>query len=180
MFKPKLTLFVGRRQYVQCPSSVAAATAAYPFYRQGKFAAGNVAGTAAYYGTQAAGADKFADAVLGDTKKEKELAAKENRKSQPIQKPNFAPPTSRPAQSVIRDPDNPGRETVGYLVKKTDPTTGQVTTGYKASQGPESLQYDSTNPLERIGRTFFPGAYKEHDRRQKAKDLTNVKTRGYK
>ena len=112
--------------------------------------------------------------------KEKELAAIKNRESQPIQKPNFAPPTSRPAQSVIRDPDNPKRETVGYLVKKTDPKTGQVTTGYKAGQGPESLQYDSTNPLERIGRTFFPGAYKEHDRRQKAKDLTNVKTRGYK
>ena len=162
------------------PSSAAAAVAAAPFYRQGKFAAGNVAGTAAYYGTQAAGADKFADAVLGDTAKEKELAGIENRKTQPMQKPNFAPPTSRQAQSVIRDPDNPKRETVGYLVKKTDPTTGQVTTGYKAGQGPESLQYDSSNPLERIGRTFFPGAYKEHDRRQKAKDLTKVKTRGYK
>lgn len=162
------------------PSSAAAAVAATPFYRSGKFGAGNVAATAAYTAAQAGGADKFADAVLGDTAKEKELAGIENRKTQPIQKPNFAPPQSRPSQSVIRNPDNPKRETVGYLVKKTDPTTGQVTTGYKAGQGPESLQYDSTNPLERIGRTFFPGAYKDHDRRVKAQDLTNVKTRGYK
>ena len=65
-------------------------------------------------------------------------------------------------------------------MKKTDPTTGQVTTGYKAGQGPESLQYDSTNPLERIGRTFFPGAYKESDKLKKAQDLSNLKTRGYK
>jgi len=50
-----------------------------------------------------------------------------------------------------------GQSTVGHLAFKN----GQAV--YKAGQSAQSLAKTSSNPLERIGRSLFAGAYKQHD-----------------
>lgn len=69
--------------------------------------------------------------------------------------------------SVVTDPTT-GKKDVGYLARKG----GQVV--YKRGQDPSSLAQTSTNPLERIGRSLFAGAYKQHDTAQAAKKLAQA------
>ena len=66
--------------------------------------------------------------------------------------------------SVVTDPTT-GKKEVGYLARKG----GQVT--YKRGADPTSLAKTSTNPLERIGRSLFAGAYKQHDAKMAAAKL---------
>jgi hypothetical protein len=64
----------------------------------------------------------------------------------------------------------------------TDPKTGKKETGYLAYKGGKAvykradtsnaaLAKTSSNPLERVGRTLFSGAYKQHDIKQQAAKL---------
>lgn len=58
-----------------------------------------------------------------------------------------------------------GQSTAGHLAFKDGKAV------YKAGPSPQSLAQTSTNPLERIGRTFFPGAYKQQDIQSQQKAL---------
>jgi hypothetical protein len=60
---------------------------------------------------------------------------------------------------------NPQTGKAGYLAYKG----GQAT--YKTAADPSTLAKTSTVPLERIGRTFFPGAYAKQDAAAKAAQL---------
>jgi len=85
-----------------------------------KAGAGLVAGTAAQLGGQA-----LFDKLAGQTPTQKAAAAKAYRQSQRFQKGEWADQPgmgfdTRPLQTVIKDPKT-GKETVGYLTKKTIP-----------------------------------------------------------
>ena len=61
--------------------------------------------------------------------------------------------------SVVTDPTT-GKKEVGYLAYKDGKAV------YKRGQDPSSLAKTSSNPLERIGRSLFPGAYVDHDKKK--------------
>ena len=61
--------------------------------------------------------------------------------------------------SVVTDPTT-GKDEVGYLAYKDGKAV------YKRGQDPSSLAKTSSNPLERIGRSLFPGAYVDHDKKK--------------
>jgi hypothetical protein len=66
--------------------------------------------------------------------------------------------------SVVTDPTTNKKE-VGYLAYKDGKAV------YKRGQDTSSLAQTSSNPLERIGRSLFPGAYVDHDKKQSATKL---------
>lgn len=70
--------------------------------------------------------------------------------------------------SVVTDPTT-GNQEVGYLAFKDGKPV------YKRAADPKTLRKTSSNPLERIGRTLFKGAYKEHDAAQKQKALKKAR-----
>lgn len=129
------------------------------------------------------------DVAAGATKQQKATMAKLNRQSQKMQsvvKPNVSKsvtstgdivtrttavdPTKLAKQKVIKDKS--GKERVGYLVKKGG------TYGYKTGADPSTLAKTSSNPLERIGRTLFPGAYVQSDEAARKKRVAALKAKG--
>lgn len=65
--------------------------------------------------------------------------------------------------SLVRGPG--GRDQVGYLAFKGGKAV------YKRSADPSTLARTSSNWAERFGRTYFSGAYKEHDKKMAAQKL---------
>jgi hypothetical protein len=68
-------------------------------------------------------------------------------------------------KSVVKDPKT-GKAEVGYLAYKDGKAVYK-----RADTSNAALAKTSSNPLERVGRTLFAGAYKEHDAKQKAEKL---------
>jgi hypothetical protein len=64
--------------------------------------------------------------------------------------------------SVVKDPKT-GKAEVGHLAYKDGKAVYK-----RADTSNAALAKTSSNPLERIGRTLFSGAYKQHDAKQKA------------
>ena len=69
--------------------------------------------------------------------------------------------------SVVTGPK--GKQETGYLAYKG----GQAV--YKRAQSPQSLAQTSSNPLERIGRSLFAGAYKKSDAAAAAQKLAQAR-----
>lgn len=69
--------------------------------------------------------------------------------------------------SVVRGPG--GKEEVGHLAIKD----GEAV--YKRAADPKTLAKTSSNPFEIIGRSFFAGAYKEHDRKMAQQALQRAR-----
>jgi hypothetical protein len=67
--------------------------------------------------------------------------------------------------SVVTDPKT-GKKEVGHLAYKDGKAVYK-----RADTSNAALAKTSSNPLERVGRTLFAGAYKEHDAKQKAEKL---------
>lgn len=72
--------------------------------------------------------------------------------------------------SVVKDPKT-GKLDTGYLAFKTDPKTGKKQATYKRAADPSTLAQTSSNPLERIGRSIAPGAYKAQDEKARQQRL---------
>lgn len=70
--------------------------------------------------------------------------------------------------SVVTDPKT-GKQEVGHLAYKG----GQAV--YKRAADPSTLAQTSSNPLERVGRSLFAGAYKKQDEAQKQKELEKAR-----
>lgn len=70
--------------------------------------------------------------------------------------------------SVVTDPKT-GKQEVGHLAYKG----GQAV--YKRAADPSTLAQTSSNPLERVGRSLFAGAYKKQDEAQKQKALEKAR-----
>ena len=62
-----------------------------------------------------------------------------------------------------------GKRVAGYAAKQCN----QIV--YKAGPSAQSLAKTSSNPLERVGRSLFAGAYKAHDAKQAAKKLATAR-----
>ena len=62
-----------------------------------------------------------------------------------------------------------GKRVAGYAAKQGN----QIV--YKAGPSAQSLAKTSSNPLERVGRSLFAGAYKAHDAKQAAKKLATAR-----
>jgi len=112
------------------------------------------------------GGEKIGSAVLGASQKDKDWMKWANRKNQ-------AGTTAADAtfksgnKAVIKDKE--GKERVGYLAYKDGKEV------YKHANDPKSLQYTSSNPLERLGRTFLPGMYKGKDEEERKRRVAALK-----
>lgn len=73
--------------------------------------------------------------------------------------------------SVVTDPKT-GKKEVGHLAYKDGKAVYK-----RADTSNAALAKTSSNPLERIGRTLFAGAYKQHDAEMKAKKLKTAAER---
>lgn len=129
------------------------------------------------------------DYAAGATAQQKAAMTKLNRQSQRMQsvvkpkveksvastgdiitKTTAVDPTKLAKTKVIKDTS--GKERVGYLAKKGD------TYGYKHGADPSTLAKTSSNPLERIGRSLFPGAYVQSDEVVRKKKVAALKAKG--
>ena len=112
------------------------------------------------------GGEKIGSAVLGASQKDKDWMKWANRKNQ-------AGTTAADAtfksgnKAVIKDKE--GKDRVGYLAYKDGKPV------YKYANDPKSLQYTSSNPLERLGRTFVPGMYKGKDEEARKRRVATLK-----
>jgi len=112
------------------------------------------------------GGEKIGSAVLGASKKDKDWMKWANRKNQ-------AGTTAADAtfkagnKAIVKDKE--GKERVGYLAYKDGKPV------YKYANDPKSLQYTSSNPLERLGRTFLPGMYKGKDEEARKRRVAALK-----
>ena len=70
--------------------------------------------------------------------------------------------------SVVTDPKT-GKQEVGHLAYKGGKAV------YKRAADPSTLAQTSSNPLERVGRSLFAGAYKKQDQAQKQKALEKAR-----
>ena len=149
---------------------------------------GSAALGVAGYTAGSALAGKAFDVAAGATAKQKAEIAKQSRVKQKMQsvvrptktttvqsgdivtRRTAVDPTKLAKTKVIRDKS--GKERVGYLVKKGG------TYGYKTGTDPSTLAKTSSNPLERIGRTFFPGAYVQSDEAARKKRVAALKAKG--
>jgi len=77
------------------------------------------------------------------------------------------------SKKVITDPVT-GKERVGYLAFKTD-TSGQKQAVYKTGDTTQDLARTSTNPLERLGRTYAPSLYAKSDAANQRRQLGNAR-----
>jgi hypothetical protein len=158
--------------------------------------AGGVAGTAIApgagtaiggYAGQAAGgaaADKAFDTVAGANAVQRKAIATTNRKSQAggAIKGIGGKTTFDTKKNTITTGTGAQRKTaqLGKTSVVTDPKTGKQEVGNLAYKGgkavykrsdTKSLAQTSSNPLERIGRSLFAGAYKQSDAANAAKKL---------
>jgi hypothetical protein len=69
--------------------------------------------------------------------------------------------------SVVTDPKT-GKKDVGYLAYQGGKAV------YKRAADPSTLAQTSSNPLERIGRTLFAGAYKQKDAEAASRNLAKA------
>jgi hypothetical protein len=150
-------------------------------------AAGSVAGPVGSVGGAVGGsmaASKAFDVAAGANAKERKAIATANRKGQSggalkgvggkttfDTKKNTITSGGKTAQlgktSVVTDPKT-GKQEVGNLAYKDGKAV------YKRSDT-KSLAQTSSNPLERIGRSLFAGAYKKSDAANAAKNLAKAR-----
>ena len=146
--------------------------------------AGTVAG--AVGGSMAA--SKAFDVAAGANAKERKAIATANRQSQSggAIKGIGGKTTFDTKKNTITTGTGSQRKTaqLGKTSVVTDPKTGKQDTGYLAYKGgkavykradTKSLAKTSSNPLERIGRSLFAGAYKKSDAANAAKKLATAR-----
>lgn len=142
-------------------------------------AGGSVAGPVGTIAGGAGGAmaaDAAFDVVAGANAKTRAAMAKANRERQAGKQivGTGGPTTFDTKRNTITTGDKTVKLAKTSVV--TDPTTGNKEVGYlaykdgkavyKRGQDPSSLAKTSSNPLERIGRSLFPGAYVDHDKKK--------------
>lgn len=124
---------------------------------------GGIAGGIAGY----AGGAELGKALPGASERDKEWMKWANRKVQ-------AGTTADAAQFKVNNKavitDKSGKERVGYKAYQGGKEV------YKHGADPSSLKYTSSNPLERLGRTFLPGMYKASDEAARQRRVQAVKT----
>lgn len=141
-------------------------------------AAGSVAGPIGSIGGATAGsmaASKAFDVAAGANAKERKAMATANRQRQAgtAIKGIGGPTSFDTKKNTITTGSGSQRKTVGLAKTGVVQRGGQSTAGhlaykggkavYKAGPSAQSLAKTSSNPLERIGRSLFAGAYKQHD-----------------
>ncbi len=141
-------------------------------------AAGSVAGPAGSIGGSVAGsmaASKAFDVAAGANAKERKAMATANRQRQAgtAIKGIGGPTSFDTKKNTMTTGSGSQRKTVGLAKTGVVQRGGQSTAGhlaykggkavYKAGPSAQSLAKTSSNPLERIGRSLFAGAYKQHD-----------------
>ena len=153
---------------------------------------GTVVGGVAGQTVGAAAADKAFDTVAGANAAERKAIATTNRKSQSGGEIKGIGGTTSFSQkkpggaAFISTGSGPQRKTVELAKTSvvTDPRTGKQEVGYLAFQGgkavykradTKSLAQTSSNPFERIGRTFAAGAYKDNDAKLAAAKLATAR-----
>ena len=135
-----------------------------------------------FLGSAAAGylGQTASQGIVGASKSDKKWMQWANRSVQQGTAPKNA--TSRTgSRAVVRDANN--KERVGYLAYKDGKPV------YKHGNDPSSLQYTSSNPLERIGRTigssdslgpvsnWFKGYYSRKDEATRKRDVAAQRTK---
>ena len=135
-----------------------------------------------FIGSAAAGylGQTASQGIVGASKSDKDWMQWANRSVQQGTAPKNA--TSRTgSRAVVRDANN--KERVGYLAYKDGKPV------YKHGNDPSSLQYTSSNPLERIGRTigssdslgpvsnWFKGYYSRKDEATRKRDVAAQRTK---
>ena len=153
---------------------------------------GTVVGGVAGQTVGAAAADKAFDTVAGANAAERKAIATANRKSQSGGEIKGIGGTTSFSQkkpggaAFISTGSGPQRKTVELAKTSvvTDPRTGKQEVGNLAFQGgkavykradTKSLAQTSSNPFERIGRTFAAGAYKDNDAKLAAAKLATAR-----
>jgi hypothetical protein len=153
--------------------------------------AGSVAGPVGTVGGAVGGsmaASKAFDVAAGANAKERKAIATANRQSQSggAIKGIGGKTTFDTKKNTITTGTGSQRKTaqLGKTSVVTDPKTGKQDTGYLAYKGgkavykkadTKSLAKTSSNPLERIGRSLFAGAYKKSDAANAAKKLATAR-----
>jgi hypothetical protein len=145
-----------------------------------------VGGTAGYLAGSGI-AKKASETVAGATGKEKTAMATANRQSQAgsAVKGIGGKTTFDTKKNTMTTGVGSQRKTVGLAKTGVVQRGGQSTAGhlaykggqavYKAGPSAQSLAKTSSNPLERIGRSLFAGAYKKSDAATAAKKLATAR-----
>ena len=132
-------------------------------------------------------AGKASETVAGATGKEKAAMATANRQRQAgtAVKGIGGKTTFDTKKNTITTGSGAQRKTVGLAKTGVVQRGGQSVAGnlaykggkavYKAGPSAQSLAKTSSNPLERIGRSLFAGAYKKSDAANAAKKLANAR-----
>lgn len=153
-------------------------------------AAGSVAGPVGSIGGATAGsmaASKAFDVAAGANAKERKAMATANRQRQAGTdiKGIGGKTTFDTKKNTMTTGSGSQRKTVGLAKTGVVQRGGQSTAGYlaykggkavyKAGPSAQSLAQTSSNPLERIGRSLFAGAYKKSDAATAAKKLATAR-----
>lgn len=153
-------------------------------------AAGSVAGPVGTIGGATAGsmaASKAFDVAAGANAKERKAMATANRQSQAgtAVKGIGGKTTFDTKKNTMTTGSGSQRKTVGLAKTGVVQRGGQSVAGhlaykggkavYKAGPSAQSLAKTSSNPLERIGRSLFAGAYKQSDAANAAKKLATAR-----
>jgi hypothetical protein len=153
-------------------------------------AAGSVAGPVGTIGGATAGsmaASKAFDVAAGANAKERKAMATANRQSQAgsAVKGIGGKTTFDTKKNTMTTGVGSQRKTVGLAKTGVVQRGGQSVAGhlaykggkavYKAGPSAQSLAKTSSNPLERIGRSLFAGAYKQSDAANAAKNLAKAR-----
>ena len=153
-------------------------------------AAGSVAGPVGSIGGATAGsmaASKAFDVAAGANAKERKAMATANRQRQAGTdiKGIGGKTTFDTKKNTMTTGSGSQRKTVGLAKTGVVQRGGQSTAGYlaykggkavyKAGPSAQSLAQTSSNPLERIGRSLFAGAYKKSDAAAAAKKLATAR-----
>jgi hypothetical protein len=153
-------------------------------------AAGSVAGPVGSVGGAVGGsmaASKAFDVAAGANAKERKAMATANRQRQSgsAVKGIGGPTSFDTKKNTMTTGTGAQRKTVGLAKTGVVQRGGQSTAGYlaykggkavyKAGPSAQSLAKTSSNPLERIGRSLFSGAYKKSDAANAAKNLAKAR-----
>ena len=153
-------------------------------------AAGSVAGPVGSIGGATAGsmaASKAFDVAAGANAKERAAMATANRQRQAgtAIKGIGGKTTFDTKKNTMTTGTGSQRKTVGLAKTGVVQRGGQSVAGhlaykggkavYKAGPSAQSLAKTSSNPLERVGRTLFAGAYKKHDAAKAQQALTKAR-----
>lgn len=139
---------------------------------------GGIAAGGVGYSYGADAADKAFRTVAGANAAQRDAMKKLNRQSQ--RGISAADATFKMGNKAIIT-DKQGKERIGYAAKLTD-SSGKTRTVYKHGAPRHSLQYTSSNAIERIGRTlpFLKGYYSRRDEADRAKKVADFKARASK